>query len=382
MKQSEEQLTASLQTPPGKGGIAVIVLAGSGRAATLQTIFRPHGEGSDAPSTEAGRMQLGYLMDGDEVIDEAIVAHSVRGVEINIHGGPAATRRTLRCLSALGARILEAPAPAFDPNHPQWANPAIGHELQAHLPSAASDLVVATLTNQWSAGLSQLARETLDAPTPLDHSADQLTEAAEAFSIVQRLLHPPEVVLAGPPNAGKSTLANVLVGRAVSIVHHHAGTTRDWIRERAILAGRCVYLTDTAGLWEADHPIDVESVRRAWERIESADLVLLLSPENPIELPPGVHAKAHLHVRTKADEADRICKTNSLAVSAHTRRGLSELTTAILEALGLAKLDPTRAMAFTQHQAELLHAASQALREGDTSGAHRQLRQLLEKTNE
>ncbi|MBN1941859.1 MAG: 50S ribosome-binding GTPase [Phycisphaerae bacterium] len=382
MNPESEPLTASLQTPPGKGGIAVIALRGQGLTPALRAVFRPRRGGKDFPAEQPGRLHLGNLIDGEDILDEAVVALHPRGAEINIHGGPTVARRVLRRLGNLGAAVAtgrdEAP---FPPAHPQWRNPAIGGELQAALPDAPSLWAAAALTNQWSAGLSKLAREFLDSPTAPPEATEPLQSAADAFAATRKLLHPPEVVLAGAPNAGKSTLTNALVGRPVSIVHEQAGTTRDWVRQRAILAGRCVYLTDTAGLWETDHPIEAESVRRAWQRIASADLVLLLSEADPIDLPAGVRPKIItknlLHVRTKCDEPDDGPGPEGLAVSAHTGRGMPELIAAVLDALGLANIDPAAPSAFTARQETLLRAAADSLRR-NTPAWRDALRKLLE----
>jgi tRNA modification GTPase len=359
------QLTATLQTPPGKGGIAVIAVTGPGLHDALREVFRPRNSGNDIAFADNGLLHLGYLTDGEEILDEAVVALSPRGAEINIHGGPTTARRVLRRLTALGAEIFPQDDAPFEPAHPQWNNPAVGTELQAALPDAPSLLTAAVLTGQWSAGLSQLARGLLDEKIPPPDAADLLQSAVDAYATTQRLLHPPEVVLAGPPNAGKSTLINALVARPVSIVHEQAGTTRDWVRERAILLGRCVYLTDTAGLWDADHPVEAESVRRAWERIAQADLVLLLSENDPVELPDGVRAKAGLHVRTKCDKTPDAPNPRIPAVSAYTGEGMDELIDAVLKALGLTDVDPDTPTAFTPRQETLLQQSTDALRRND-----------------
>ena len=366
---------ARVQTPPGRGGIAVIALTGESGERMLAELFRPFPTHADAP---AGAIQLGRLIDeSGEVLDEAVVARTAGGtIEINIHGGPVVARAVLRRLGDLGASIEPARAAAtesFGAAHPDWNNPAIGAEMLEALSDAASEFVVAAISQQWSAGLSKLACYP-------DVTADALRAAAERFEMMQKLLSPPEVVLVGPPNVGKSTLANALVGRAASIVHETPGTTRDWVRELALLAGVPIWLTDTAGLFEFPddpHGVDTESVRRARSRAEQADLVLLLSAgENPTETPDWLHAKNILRVAAKCDLAPPTGKFD-VAVSAETGEGLDKLSRVILAALDLAGIDPAAPAAFTQRQVDLLVAAAVALDAGDISGPRQHLLALL-----
>ncbi len=360
--------TATLLTPPGRGGIAVIALAGRQAASILRGVFRPRG-GSELG--EEGVLQLGHLLDGEDVLDEAIITRRGEVFEINIHGGSAVARVVLERLAACGAELTDAPCDVetFPPTHPRWNNPAIGRELLELLPQARSDRVVAALSSQWSAGLSELIAG--------EPTAEALRDAAGCLATMQRLLVPAEVVLAGPPNAGKSTLANALVGRAVSIIHETPGTTRDWVRALAIFDGVPVHLTDTAGLWQAPGAIDAESVRRARQCIETADVVVLLQPGGVTQIPDWLHAGKLLKVAAKCD-AEPPKGDFDLAISSRTGQGLDKLRRAVLKLLDMDKLKETRPMAFTQRQADLLCAAAEALDAGDRRAAEKSLHQLRE----
>src|SRR5690606_14062757 len=94
----------------------------------------------------------------------------------------------------------------------------------------------------------------------------------------ERLRDGLEVAIIGPPNAGKSSLLNVLARRDVAIVSAHAGTTRDVLEVHLDLGGYAVTLVDTAGLRDAGDEIEAEGIRRASVRAETADLRLLLIP--------------------------------------------------------------------------------------------------------
>ncbi len=371
--------TVTLQTPPGRGGIAVILLAGDGGGEILDGVFRPlpsHAAGGD------GVLQLGCIVDGQDVIDEAIVCRRGRGSEINIHGGPAAARRTMELLVSRGAvacPAAPAAADSFSLAHPRWNNPGIGAEMLRAIGDCRSEFVVAVLTQQWSAGLSELAAGALEAIGGAEgvSLARRLRDAAAGLTIMQRLLRPAEVVLAGPPNVGKSALANALVGREVSIVHATAGTTRDWVRELAVPNGVPVWLTDTAGLWDLAAGVDAEAVRRARHRAEQADLVLLLSAGEPTPTPVWLHAKNIIGVWAKADLLDAPADFRGPAVSAHSGAGLDELGESILAGLGISSVDPARPMAFTPRQAELLEWAAECLDAGDAPFAAECLKELL-----
>lgn len=140
------------------------------------------------------------------------------------------------------------------------------------------------------------------------------------------------IAIAGPPNAGKSTLLNRLAGREAAIVSAIPGTTRDVLEVHLDLAGQAVTLVDTAGLRETDDVVEAEGVRRARARAGSADLVLWLSDEGA---PPPPDLPDALVVRTKSDAGEG--GVGGLAISAHTGAGMDTLLAEIerrAEALG------------------------------------------------
>jgi len=373
---TQEPTTAALCTAPGRGGIAVITLIGPRADEILADIFTPLGERKDAPEN---RLQLGQLSDKrtGEALDKVIVCKTPRGVEINIHGGPHIARRLMELLANLGARVQNSndePIGPMNATHAKWNNPAIGAELLTALPQARSMLATEALSAQWSGGLSRLART----PEP---DARQLRQAADGLKEIEKLLNPIEVVLAGPPNAGKSTLTNALVGRQVSIVHQTAGTTRDWVREPAVLSGVPIWLTDTAGLWKEAQGVDAEAVRRARHRAARADILILLDPdiraEDPEWLDDEMNRPAILWVKSKCDEASGVSSDKCIELSAMTGLGIDELKAAIVSAAGLSKFDPKQPRAFTKRQADLLLGAAEAVEACDLIASSETLETLL-----
>ena len=396
---------ATLTTPPGRGGIAVIALAGPGAEEIVRKVFRPwKSHQVDLP----GALRLGHIVDGDRILDEVVLCRASGAAadmsvppgdfyEINIHGGPLVARQTMDLLQRAGAKINRDSHRLFSPAHPQWNNPAIGREMLAALPQAHSELVVTALSQQWSAGISKLASEFLSSNRQSSivnrEVSTALLGAADSLQVFRKLLAPCEVVVLGPPNVGKSTLVNALVGREVSIVHKQPGTTRDWVRELALILGVPVYLTDTAGLWEESSDIDAQAMQRARDAAAAADLVLLTGAEfrisdfgfriggNGEEPAPALQFEIRnpkseiprvLRLATQCDACTPTGKYD-VAVSAHTEQGMEELKAAILLTLGLADIDPTAPMAFTERQAGLLNQAAQ-----QPDQAAGLMRQLLE----
>ena len=174
---------------------------------------------------------------------------------------------------------------------------------------------------------------------------------------VERLKDGVKVVVAGPPNAGKSSLLNAIAGEERAIVTAVPGTTRDHIEVPLSLGGVPILLTDTAGLRESADSVEAIGVERAARLVEVADVLLWLgeaadAPGHPRLI--RVHAKADLAGRESASEG-------SIAVSSVTGEGLSKLLRRI-EALARGGLLPAEdAIALNRRQAAQLEDARDAL---------------------
>ena len=374
---THQPTTAVLRTAPGRGGIAVITLVGPQAEEILDSVFKPIGGRTDVAENE---LRLGHLADdaAGATLDKVIVCKTPRGVEINIHGGPHIARRSLELLAKCGAQPTNRPAETDEPldaTHSRWNNPSIGAELLRALPRARSSLAVAALSTQWSGGLSELVAG--DEPP----EAAQLRNAAAGLSDIEKLLNPADVVLAGPPNAGKSTLTNALVGREVSIVHQTAGTTRDWVRESAVVNGVPIRLTDTAGLWDAAQGVDAESVRRARHCAAQADILILMTPDERTDEPDWLDQNEKrpviLSLKSKCDQPSKNAPDGRIEISAMTGQGIAELKDAIVRAAELDGFDPKTPRAFTPRQAAVLTRAADEIDAGNQTAARTSLNKLL-----
>ncbi|MBV8107385.1 MAG: tRNA uridine-5-carboxymethylaminomethyl(34) synthesis GTPase MnmE [Hyphomicrobiales bacterium] len=158
---------------------------------------------------------------------------------------------------------------------------------------------------------------------------DRIDRALAGANAAERLREGFVVVIAGPPNVGKSTLMNALAGRDVAITSPFAGTTRDLIEVLLDLRGYPVVLVDTAGIREAEDPVEREGVNRALRRAKHADLTLWLDDQDG-SLPPFAEGQA-LAVRTKIDlpESRSASARSPFAISAKTGEGVDKLLDAI-----------------------------------------------------
>ena len=168
------------------------------------------------------------------------------------------------------------------------------------------------------------------AAAEMDALATEMAQALAGARSGERLRDGFTVVLAGPPNAGKSTLLNLFARREVAIVSATSGTTRDVIEVRCDLAGLPVTFVDTAGIRASDDPVEQEGIARARRRADSADLLLWLTDAaGPPDDEPADLAASVLRVWTKVDLA-RAPALDGIAVSAHRGDGMEELLAAIL----------------------------------------------------
>ncbi|HUU67184.1 MAG TPA: tRNA uridine-5-carboxymethylaminomethyl(34) synthesis GTPase MnmE [Methyloceanibacter sp.] len=177
----------------------------------------------------------------------------------------------------------------------------------------------------------------------------------------ERLRDGLRVVIAGPPNAGKSSLMNALAKRDVAIVSEEAGTTRDVIEVHLDLGGLPVILSDTAGIREGIGQVETEGIRRALSRAEDSDLVLwVIDATNPVWEPPAsLGANTTLCVLNKADISPQSAHNNAmpdgLVLSAKTGAGLDALI-ARLEAVARTEIGGAgqAPMTRTRHRVELV----------------------------
>ena len=393
----ESETIAAISTPPGRGGVAVVRVSGPAAFAVAARLTGRHVDAS-----LAGRFFHSAFFNVNELLDDGLVLvfaapHSYTGeavVEFQCHGGSVAPRRVLEACLAAGARLArrgEFTQRAFLSGRLDLsAAEAVIDLIDAKTDRAADD-AVARLGGAASAEFEALYAAALDISVRLEHAldfsedelpgdfADNLARDLSSLrsSIAARLATAREgrllregalVVLAGPPNVGKSSLLNALLGERRAIVSDTAGTTRDFIEESVEIGGWPVRLVDTAGLRAAGDVIEAEGVGRAEELIAKADLVLSLEESGNGETkttrtPKTPRVSGAIHVLSKCDLHPADQATHSLPVSAITGEGLPELRAAIADRLEklAAKGEEASGADVTTRQKELLQIAADAL---------------------
>lgn len=340
----------TLATPPRPGAIAVLQLHGKGAVEALETLT---GQRPWPP----GRLRLSDLAGVDEGLT---VALDPRRVQLMPHGGPRVIETLIDKLRDLGGRYESAAAPSE--LYPEAASP-IEADVLAALARAASPAAIDLLAAQPAAWLDVLAGEASPCAAMSD---EQRRSILDRSLVLDRLVAPPSVVVVGPPNAGKSTLTNRLLGESASVVSDLPGTTRDWVGSTVELHAAsgsepgegpriAVHWLDTPGLRVADHD-DVE--RRAIDaaRVVAADAELVIATRAPEQAWPDAAALPRRPERwllSRSDEApDHPAGRGDtpdapLRVSAHTGEGLAELQHRIAVELGLNDLEPHQPWAFS-----------------------------------
>ena len=294
---------AALATPPGRGGIGIIRVSGALAPKIAKAVL------GQVPQPRQAEY-LPYLDESGETLDVGLALYfpapnSFTGedvLELQGHGGPVVMDLLLKRVYELGARPArpgEFSERAFLNNKMDLTQAEAVADLIDCASEQAARLAVRSLQGEFSrqvhvlvgliTELRMYVESAIDFPEEeIDFLADgqvqsrlekvqqELKQTQLAAQQGNLLREGMTVVIAGRPNAGKSTLLNALSGRETAIVTNVPGTTRDILREHIQIDGLPLHIIDTAGLRESDDPVEQEGVRRAWKEIESADRILLL----------------------------------------------------------------------------------------------------------
>jgi tRNA modification GTPase len=389
------QTIVALATPPGRGGIAIVRVSGPDVRRIAEQVLGSVPEPRYATLAD-------FLDAAGEPVDTGIALFfpgpgSFTGedvLELQGHGGVMISELLIERILELGARLAEpgefsrrafmndkldlsqaeAIADLVDSGSRLAARAA-----QRSLRGEFSDAVMAL--NQRVTDLRMHVEAAIDFPDEdidflsdeallnrleeVDAEFERLEKTARQGRLLRDGIH---IVLAGLPNAGKSSLLNMLVGYDAAIVTDVPGTTRDLVREYIDLDGLPVHIVDTAGLREGSGRVEQEGIRRARQQLADADHALVIvdaekeSPDAAVELleqmPDGL---AYTIVRNKIDltgesPGERAADSDSINVSALTGAGIGELRARIKGRVGF-EADGGGTMTARQRHLDLLRDA-------------------------
>lgn len=416
---------AAVSTPPGVGGIAVIRVSGSDAIKIVNTAWK----GADLDNVKSHTLHLGryFTSDGD-LLDEAVAAvfHSPNSftgenvVEISIHGSEWIQREILADLIKRGARIAlpgEFSQRAFLNNKIDLAQAEGIADLIASSSKAAHTLAINQTKGTFSQEFNRLREKLIEFASLLELELDfseedvefanrdaliqlcnqvveKVDNLAKSYAKGAVLKNGVPVVIAGIPNAGKSSLLNILLNDDKAIVADIPGTTRDIIEDTIDINGLIYRFIDTAGLRKASETIEAIGVNRARAALEKAFMVIwVIDPFAPLENQYeefsqfiSKHPESHIiPLINKSDlsspsldlssvtEKFKTINTSPIIFSTHTKQGLQSLLNALSEKTNSDNLSESDIIVTNARHYEALCKASEAL--------HRALNSLQPQTS-
>lgn len=401
---------AAVATAVGEGSVSIIRVSGEEALKIAKKIFRGV-RGKSIDDIKPYTMRYGSIIDSEtnEKIDEVILSY-MKGpksftaedtIEINCHGGVIATKRVLDTVIKSGARLAEAgefTKRAFlngriDLSQAEAVMDIINSKTEVSMKSALvqSEGKLSKEINELRNKLLEIIAHieaTVDYPeddleevtsekTELDvklviNEVNKLIESAEAGKIIRDGL---STVIVGKPNVGKSSLLNVLTRGNRAIVTDIPGTTRDIIEEYISLDGIPIRIIDTAGIRETEDVVEKIGVERSKEKIEEADLVILMLDasreiaEEDIEIIKYIKNKKYIVLLNKQDLPNAINQNDLqelnqeyiIPISTKDELGIDEIKNAIKELFFKGKINSSEVMVTNIRHKEALYRAKECL---------------------
>lgn len=377
---------AAIATAMSNSGIGIVRISGDEALDVADRIFRPKKGSRKVSDMETHTIHYGYVTDGDEVIDEVmlLIMKAPRSytcedtIEIDCHGGVLVMKKILETVLKYGARPAEPgefTKRAFlngriDLSQAESVIDVINAQNELALKSSVSQLQGAVLEKIKAIRavvLHEIAfiESALDDPehVSLEGYPEQLHKImSDAHSKVKKLLDSSDngkmlkeginTAIVGKPNAGKSSLLNILVGEERAIVTEIAGTTRDILQEQIQIGGIGLNVIDTAGIRDTEDIVEKIGVNKSREYIEKADLIIYVVDssteldENDQEIIEAIQNKkaivllnkSDLDAKTDASVLQTQLSKPILSISAKNNTGIHELETLIEEMFFSGKL--------------------------------------------
>lgn len=404
---------AAISTAQGQGGIGVIRVSGEDAFTIVDKIFKSV-SGKKIMDIKGYTALFGHIYNNEEVLDEAVVLKYVAPksftgenvVEISCHGGMYITKEVINAVIMAGASLAEPG---------EFTKRAyLNGKMDLTEAESVMDIISAKSKSAARAALfvkdgalfkksQQVKQLLLDKAAHLsawadypeedipEVSEDSIMEAIEeSISILEKLLSTYDMgqvvkegidtVIAGRPNAGKSTLMNLLVGREKSIVTNIAGTTRDVVEDTVLVGNVMLKLSDTAGIRDTDNEIEKIGVQKTFDKINGAGLVIALFDNNEvlnsedIDLINKIKDMPCIAVINKIDLEDKVDKKyitdnieNVVYISAKQQDNIDELKNMIEKIAGTEDFDPSAGIIANERQRNAIRNAVNSLYEAKES---------------
>lgn len=404
---------AAISTAQGQGGIGVIRVSGEQAFTIVDKIFKSV-SGKKIMDIKGYTALFGHIYNNEEVLDEAVVLKYVAPksftgenvVEISCHGGMYITKEVLNAVIMAGSSLAEPG---------EFTKRAyLNGKMDLTEAESVMDIISAKSKSAARAALfvkdgalfkksQQVKQLLLDKAAHLsawadypeedipEVSEDSIMEAIEeSISILEKLLSTYDMgqvvkegidtVIAGRPNAGKSTLMNLLVGREKSIVTNIAGTTRDVVEDTVLVGNVMLKLSDTAGIRDTDNEIEKIGVQKTFDKINGAGLVIALFDNNEelnsedIDLINKIKDMPCIAVINKIDLEDKVDKKyitdnidNVVYISAKQQDNIDELKNMIEKIAGTKDFDPSAGIIANERQRNAIRNAVNSLYEAKES---------------
>ena len=402
---------AAISTAPGQAAIAMVRLSGPEAISITDVVF----EGKDLSKADTHTLHFGLLKDEETLIDEVVIGifrnpHSYTGediIEISCHGSDFIAHKVLDLVLSKGARMAEKgefTLRSFINGKMDLSQAESVADLIASHSDASHQLALKQLRGGVSDEIKKLREELINFASLLELELDFAEEDVEfanrdqlkdlirrvrvavkklidSFAFGNAMKKGVPTVIAGRPNAGKSTLLNALLEDERAIVSEIAGTTRDTIEEVLYIDGIPFRLIDTAGLREATDQIEAIGVERAMQKVGESSVVMYVfdaSDMNPedvnIDIAKLKEAAAHINFIAVANKMDRnpyakqsewagdhLNADDVLPVSAKNQMNIEFLKERLFGLIGLGKVDPQQQIISNSRHLNALRKVDESL---------------------
>ncbi len=376
---NENDTIIALATPPGVGAIAVIRLSGPSAIDRIDQVFH----GKNLADQDSHTLHFGTLRQEGKIIDEVLVSifkaprsyTKENVVEISCHGSPYIVKEIIKVMLSVGVRLAkpgEFTQRAFLNGQLDLAQAEAVADLINSDSAASHEAAMNQMRGGFSAQVKQLREELIHFASMIELELDFGEEDVEfadraaleklindllkvikalvsSFDLGNVIKNGVPTVIAGKPNAGKSTLLNALLNEEKAIVSDIAGTTRDFIEDEINIGGITFRFIDTAGLRETTDKIEAIGVERTQEQMKKASLIIYmidLAHDTVVELHRDINKLENLGipfivVGNKIDQAQEDLKAQveringSVLISADQKQNLEALKARVLEIVHL-----------------------------------------------